>query len=548
MMFFRSSLLAALGYGTYASAAVYNWDVTWVNRNPDGLHERPVIGINNQWPVPAITANIGEQITVHLTNQLGNETTSLHFHGLFQNGTNAMDGPTGVTQCPIGPGETFTQVFTISQPGTYWYHSHNRGQYPDGFRGPILVHDPASPYASQYDEELVLTLSDWYHQQMPDLIPGFLSPTQNPSGAEPIPNSAIINDNATTSFAMTPGKTYMVRIINIANFAAFFVTFDQHEMTIIEVDGVYTVAQKTDLIYLSDGQRMSVLITAKPNADKNFAFVGAMDPSMFDSVPSTLNLNATGYLVYDTAKPLPSKAPTFASYDGSAFDDFDLVPYDKLALFKPVTHQVVLNVASGVTDNQNRFTINNITYTEPKVPSLYTALSVGKDATNPIVYGHAANAHVLKYFDTVEVVVNNFDTGGHPLHIHGHNFQVVQRSAANAGVYSGTPVNPPATPIRRDVVKVNAGGYVTFRFIADNPGVWAFHCHIDWHLVAGFFATFVEAPLTLQSQSIPADQIQVCKDQSLPYQGNAAANTQNYTDLDGANNVPPPIKDQSALI
>lgn len=116
-----------------------------------------------------------------------------------------------------------------------------------------------------------------------------------------------------------------------------------------------------------------------------------------------------------------------------------------------------------------RFTINNITYTEPKVPSLYTALSVGKDATNPIVYGHAANAHVVDYYDTVEVVVNNFDTGGHPLHLHGHNFQIVQRSATNAGVYGGTPIDPPATPIRRDVVKVNAGGYVTFRFIANNP-------------------------------------------------------------------------------
>ena len=175
--------------------------------------------------------------------------------------------------------------------------------------------------------------------------------------SEPVPNSAIINDNATTSFAITPGKTYMVRIINIANFAAFFVTFDQHEMTIIEVDGVYTVAQATDLIYLSDGQRMSVLITAKPNANKNFAFVGAMDPTMFDSVPSTLNLNATGYLVYNTAKPLPSEAPTFDSYDGG-FDDFGLVPYDKLALFKPVTRQVVLNVDSGVVDNQNRLTIS----------------------------------------------------------------------------------------------------------------------------------------------------------------------------------------------
>ena len=124
-------------------------------------------------------------------------------------------------------------------------------------------------------------------------------------------------------------------------------------MTVIEVDGVYTVAQKTSLIYLSDAQRMSVLITAKPTTDKNFAFVGAMDPSMFDSVPPTLNLNATGYLVYNSAKPLPSKAPTFDSYTGG-LDDFGLVPYDKLALFKPVTRQIVFNVDSGVVYNQNR--------------------------------------------------------------------------------------------------------------------------------------------------------------------------------------------------
>ena len=116
-----------------------------------------------------------------------------------------------------------------------------------------------------------------------------------------------------------------------------------------------------------------------------------------------------------------------------------------------------------------RFTINNITYVEPKVPSLYTALSVGKDARNPIVYGIAANAHVLDYYNVVEVVINNADDGGHPLHIHGHNFQIVQRSEANAGVYGGTPINPPSTPERRDVVKINGGGYVTFRFIANNP-------------------------------------------------------------------------------
>ena len=128
-----------------------------------------------------------------------------------------------------------------------------------------------------------------------------------------------------------------------------------------------------------------------------------------------------------------------------------------------------LRLDATLLTSEIRFTINNSTYVEPKVPSLYTALSVGKDATNPIVYGHAANPQVLDYFDTVEVVVNNYDTGGHPLHLHGHNFQIVERSLNNAGPYGGTLMNAPATPIRRDVVKVNQGGYVVLRFIADNP-------------------------------------------------------------------------------
>ena len=141
--------------------------------------------------------------------------------------------------------------------------------------------------------------------------------------------------------------------MNISNFAAFFVKFDQHTMTIIEVDGVYTKAKQTDLVYLTSGQRMSVLVTANPNANQNFAFVGAMDPSMFDTYPSTLDLNATGYLVYDSSKPLPAEAPTFPSYN-TAYDDFDLVPYDGQALFQPVSKRITLTVNSGPVDNQNR--------------------------------------------------------------------------------------------------------------------------------------------------------------------------------------------------
>ena len=292
--------------------------------------------------------------------------------------------------------------------------------------------------------------------------------------AEPVPDSAIINDNLTTKFNLSPGKSYMVRAINIAAFASFFLTFDQHEMTIVEVDGTYTEPAKTDLVYLSTGQRMSVLITAKSTTSENYAFSAAMDPSMFDSVPKSLEpyLNATGYLVYDKSKSLPKSGPTFSSY-GGAYDDFNLVPYDKEPLLTGVTKRLTFAVNSGnskkIYYDQNRFSINNSTYVEPKVPTLYSVLSTGDAATNPEIYGPAANPYIINFGDTVEVVVNNFDSGGHPIHMHGHNFQMVQRSGINAGVYSGTPHNPPATPIRRDVMKVNQGGYLVYRFQAYNP-------------------------------------------------------------------------------
>jgi iron transport multicopper oxidase len=113
-MFHNSYLLVILHYVLYVSAATYDWNLGWQTENPDGLQPRPVIAINGQWPPPTLYANVGDTITIKLKNSLGNETTGMHFHGLFQNGTDSMDGPTQVTQCPIGPGETFTYNFQAS--------------------------------------------------------------------------------------------------------------------------------------------------------------------------------------------------------------------------------------------------------------------------------------------------------------------------------------------------------------------------------------------------------------------------------------------------
>jgi iron transport multicopper oxidase len=289
--------LSALAITTNAETVTLDWNITWVRANPDGMAERPVMGINGQWPLPLLNFTKGDRVIANVHNQvrrhvrpstfsnadalqLGNQSTSIHFHGLFQNRTNDMDGPVGVTQCGIPPGSTFTYNFTIEQPGTYWYHSHTRGQYPDGLRGQYVIHDPDNPYQSQYDEEVAITLSDWYHDEMPGLLASFISVT-NPTGAEPVPNSALMNDTQNLTLSVRPDTTYFFRMTNVGAFAGQYFWIEGHEMTIIEVDGVYTKPAKADMIYLTAAQRYGFLVTTGNDTSTNFAMVGSMDTVSF---------------------------------------------------------------------------------------------------------------------------------------------------------------------------------------------------------------------------------------------------------------------------
>jgi iron transport multicopper oxidase len=184
---------------------------------------------------------------------------------------------------------------------------------------------------------------------------------------------------------------------------------------------------------------------------------------------------------------------------------------------------------------------NNVTYLTQKVPSLFTAMTVGAAAENPVVYGINANAFVVKGGQLIEIVINNYDTGGHPIHLHGHAAQLVARATGVYG-YDGDTSKMPRIPMRRDTWIVAAAGYTVLRFIADNPGVWFLHCHMEWHLEAGLAAMIIEDPLSLQkNQKIPDAWKKQCQNQGIAISGNAAGNTLNYTDLAGANTVCPPL-------
>ncbi|EWG47525.1 hypothetical protein FVEG_07601 [Fusarium verticillioides 7600] len=528
-------LQLALLPAALAATVSYDFSIDWVRANPDGAFERPTIGINGAWPIPRIEASVGDTVLVNARNNLGNQSTSLHFHGLFMNGSNHMDGPSQVTQCPIQPGESFLYNFTITQPGTYWYHSHTESQYPDGLRGPLIIHDQKSPFKGKYDEELVMTISDWYHDQMQTLIPEFMR-KGNPTGAEPVPQAALMNETQDLKVPVQTGKTYFLRLANIGAFAGQYFWIEGHNMTIVEVDGAYTKPAPANMVYLSAGQRCSVLVTTKKDSSTNFPIVASMDTDLFDVLPDDLNWNVTGWLVYDEEKPLPNPSVV---YDFDPYDDMDLVPYDEMARLPEPSRSIELDVImDNLRDGANYAFFNNITYRAPKVPTLYTALTSGKQATNPQIYGTYTHSFVLERDEIVQLVINNHDDGRHPFHLHGHHFQVLYRSDDDAGDFDGS-VEFAETPMRRDTVVVNGNGNAVLRFKADNPGVWLFHCHIEWHVTSGLIATFVEDPLALQaSLKLPQDHLDACKAGNIPTVGNAAGNT-DLLDLTGEN-VPPP--------
>jgi iron transport multicopper oxidase len=183
--------------------------------------------------------------------------------------------------------------------------------------------------------------------------------------------------------------------------------------------------------------------------------------------------------------------------------------------------------------------MNNITYIPQKVPTLYSVLTVGNDANNPLVYG-AVNPFIALEGQTVEIVLNNLDAAIHPFHLHGHRFQVCDRPRSGAGSFDGDTDGFPSVPMQRDTVSVNANSHVVLRYKADNPGVQLFHCHIEWHVNMGLIATLIEAPDKLQRTiTIPEDHLEACRAACMPTMGNAAGNTENHTDLTGANTAPP---------
>ncbi|KIL58888.1 multicopper oxidase [Amanita muscaria Koide BX008] len=427
-------------------------------------------------------------------------TTSIHWHGIFQTGTSWADGPVGVSQCPIVPGNSFLYQFTVQQAGTFWYHSHHSTQYCDGLRGPLIIYDPNDPLKYLYDvddETTVIALSEWYH------------PPSLSQGVNPNYDSTLVNglgryiDGPASPLAVINvmhGTRYRIRLVSISCDPDFVFSIDNHTMeslTIIEVDGVEVAPLTVDSIDIYAGQRYSFVLKANQPIDNYWIrSVPGPGPTGFVNNINSAILRYAGALAVDPRTPQTTSV--------NPLNETGLVPIQNpIAPGAPHPGGADINIYLNITFNNDtsQYFINGATFTPPSVPVLLQILSGARTAQSLLPPG---SVYVLPPNKVVEVTIpGGSDDSPHPFHLHGQNFVVI-RSAGSTG-------NDYLHPVRRDVVNTGiAGDNVTFRFNTDNPGPWILHCHIDWHLVLGLAVVFTTDVGNIAALQPPSAWDQLC--------------------------------------
>lgn len=214
------------------------------------------LAYNAQVPGPVIRGKVGDRLRVDVTNTL-DEPTSVHWHGLSV--PNAMDGAGDVTQKPIQPGETFTYRFTLTRPGTYFYHSHTAAdrQVALGLSGALIVDGgPVEKVAA----DVPMMLGEW------TIAPDGNVPSMEMEGA--LPNWFTINGKSwpdTGVIRVRKGESVRIRFIGAGQFA-HPMHIHGGSFRIVATDGnpVPRAAQLLkDTVMVAPGERYDVVWTAE---------------------------------------------------------------------------------------------------------------------------------------------------------------------------------------------------------------------------------------------------------------------------------------------
>lgn len=413
----------------------------------------PVWAYNGTVPGPELRVTAGDLVRVKFSNQLPQATT-LHWHGVSL--PNGEDGVAGVTQDPVAPGQSVTYAFVVSQPGTYWYHSHQRSaeQVGQGLYGALVVEPRDAP---QPVLDKVLIYSEWPL--------GTPQATPPPGDDASMARYGVYSVNGRSGDGIQPltfkaGQTVRLRLVN-AGFLTHYLHIHGAPFTITGFDGAEVTGGPPveGVISLAAGERVELQFVA-PDAP---VAIHAHDPS---APASQLRLP-----MVPIGTAVPAVIP--GEDDSISGQVIDLYNYPARAA-DPVW-------PTGTSPNRS-FTLNLSAVMGHARSDAQGMLGMGGGENTFAINGRSfpdtATLEVAKG-DRVEITFANSDVLEHSMHLHGQAFQLL---AVNGRPLAGSLV--------KDTVDVLPGQSVTVGFLASNPGWWMLHCH-ELHHAAGGLDTLI---------------------------------------------------------
>ncbi|MEM0544031.1 multicopper oxidase domain-containing protein [Flavobacterium sp. j3] len=503
--------------------------------------QKRAIAVNGQIPMPTLTFTEGDTAEIHVHNRL-KESTSLHWHGLYL--SNKEDGVPYLTQMPIEPNTTHIYRFPIIQNGTHWYHSHSGLQEQVGMYGSMVLlkrtDDPTFRKGIDDLPTVPVILSEWTDYN-PDNVHRMLHNANDwfaikkntvQSYGEAIKaghfKTKLTNEwkrmlamdvsdvyyekfliNGTSESQLSQfeaGDKVRLRISNGGASSYFWLTYAGGKITVVANDGNDVEPVEVDRLIIGVSETYDVIVTI-PTENTSYEFL---------ATPEDRTKSASIYIgsgIKQLVSPLPKlkyfegmkMMNDMMKMDGTMNDmsmDMSLQQMDMNTVMYPEITGENKPKKSEHSDHSNHTMpssdIVTLNYTMLKSP---TKTTLPKDAPirelrfeltgNMNRYVWSMDNRVLaetdkiliKKGEIVRITLYNNSMMRHPMHLHGHDFRVINGQGDYAPLKNVLDIMPMETNV--------------IEFEANLEGDWFFHCHILYHMMAGMnrvFSTENQAP------------------------------------------------------
>jgi FtsP/CotA-like multicopper oxidase with cupredoxin domain len=425
-----------------------------------------VYGIRQPNGTFGIRTEVGKPFRVRVENGIG-EPSLIHWHGLTPPWRE--DGVPGISGPPIPAGGSANYDFPLRFGGTFWMHSHQGLQEQGLMTAPLIIHDQRD---RPDEQEVVVMLADFSFTPAEQIFEnlknsGSMGAMAKPTGAM-ASTSAMkmaapmsmgqsgpdLNDVKYDAFLanfrtladpeivkVEPGGRALLRIINSSSMSAFHIGLGALDGELIAVDGFAVEPIRGRNFPVAVAQRLDIRVSLPPGAGA-YPVLAQLEGER----------SQTGIILVAAGAPV-TRIPDAAEAPSPPLN-LDLER--SLRAQKPLAERKAGRVHTlNLTGEMAGYvwSINNVVWNKDTPP-----LAVAEG-------------------ERVELVFINQTPMPHPMHLHGHEFQVVEIDGERF---------PGAV---RDTILVTPGRRVVVAFDANNPGWWALHCHLLYHLEAGMFST-----------------------------------------------------------